>query len=483
MKRWLQVVIAIVAMLTWTRPTVAQLTADLAISKDDGQTSAVPGTPITYTITVGNAGPDDVIGATVTDTFSAALSAISWTCVASAGSTCTAAGSGDIGDIVDILNGGSATFTVSALIAAGATGTLGNTATVTEPVGVTDPIPGNNSATDSDILLEPATETPTDTPTDTPTSTPTDTPPDTPTDTPTETPTDTPVAAATDTPTDTPAAVATDTPTDTPAAVATDTPTDTPAAVATDTPTDTPAVAATDTPTDTPAAAATDTPTDTPAAAATDTPTDTPTATPTDTAGPPVDTPTNTPTPIPPTSTPIPATFTATPIPITSTSTFRRPLVQAQCLSGTVPVNCNAAGITFAKGKAKLRRMKQPKMVQNRVVGIVTIARVFPAQQQLEARAIADVAYGMDPDGDCPLANTQSIGTVFATGRLSCLPGGGAANCHGNLARSSLTPPECSDVNLTLENVSFEVYDLFAPGSPSSLIARDGTKIFGGPPQ
>ena len=46
----------------------------------------------------------------------------------------------------------SVTYTVTANISAGATGSLSNTATVTAPAGVTDPTPGNNSATDTDTL-------------------------------------------------------------------------------------------------------------------------------------------------------------------------------------------------------------------------------------------------------------------------------------------------------------------------------------------
>jgi uncharacterized repeat protein (TIGR01451 family) len=44
------------------------------------------------------------------------------------------------------------TYTASCTISAAATGTLSNTATVAAPAGVTDPTPGNDSATDSDTL-------------------------------------------------------------------------------------------------------------------------------------------------------------------------------------------------------------------------------------------------------------------------------------------------------------------------------------------
>ena len=39
------------------------------------------------------------------------------------------------------------TYTISATVAPGASGSLANTATVAVPVGVTDPVPGNNAST------------------------------------------------------------------------------------------------------------------------------------------------------------------------------------------------------------------------------------------------------------------------------------------------------------------------------------------------
>ena len=127
--------------------------ADLSITKTDGVATAVPGGSVTYTITASNAGPDPVVGATVADTFPAVLTG-TWTCVGAGGGTCTAAGSGNINDSVNLPAGGSVTYTVSATINASATGTLTNTATVTSAVN--DPVPANNSATDSDTLTPQA---------------------------------------------------------------------------------------------------------------------------------------------------------------------------------------------------------------------------------------------------------------------------------------------------------------------------------------
>ena len=125
--------------------------ADLSVTKTDGVTTAIPGQSVTYTITASNAGPSNAPGTTVADTFPAVLTA-TWTCVGAGGGTCTAAGSGNVSDTVNLPSGGSVTYTVSATISAAATGTLSNTATVSAPAGVTDPTPGNNSATDSDTL-------------------------------------------------------------------------------------------------------------------------------------------------------------------------------------------------------------------------------------------------------------------------------------------------------------------------------------------
>ncbi len=127
-----------------------------AITKTDGVATAVPGQGITYTITVTNNGPSNVTGATVSDTFPASLTNVSWTCSGGGGGTCTATGTGNISDTVNIPVGGTVTYTVTATVSASATGTLSNTATVTAPGGTTDPTPGNNSATDTDTLTPSA---------------------------------------------------------------------------------------------------------------------------------------------------------------------------------------------------------------------------------------------------------------------------------------------------------------------------------------
>jgi uncharacterized repeat protein (TIGR01451 family) len=128
------------------------LFADLTIAKTDGQATAVPGAPISYTITTTNAGPQAAPGSHVTDTLPATLTGATWTCSASAGSSCPASGSGNIDTPIDLAVGGIATFTLHATVSSTATGSLTNTASIAVPSGLADPVPVNNTATDTDTL-------------------------------------------------------------------------------------------------------------------------------------------------------------------------------------------------------------------------------------------------------------------------------------------------------------------------------------------
>ncbi|RPI34473.1 MAG: DUF11 domain-containing protein [Chloroflexota bacterium] len=121
--------------------------SDLQISIADGDAEAEPGRTIAYTIVITNAGPSDMTGAIISDTFSTQFTSVSWNCVATAGSVCvTASGTVKINATVNLIAGGKATFTAHAQISATATGSITNTARVTAPAGVTDPDLSNNIA-------------------------------------------------------------------------------------------------------------------------------------------------------------------------------------------------------------------------------------------------------------------------------------------------------------------------------------------------
>ena len=132
--------------------------ADLSVTKNDGQNQVYPGQQITYTITVANHGPMAVTGASVTDnvpTGTTGLSGVTWTCTATSGSSCAAAsGAGNtINTTVSLLNFGSAAITVTGTVGSATSGSLVNTATVATPAAVSDPNPGNNTATDTDARV------------------------------------------------------------------------------------------------------------------------------------------------------------------------------------------------------------------------------------------------------------------------------------------------------------------------------------------
>jgi hypothetical protein len=128
---------------------------DLAVFKTDNQITMTAGSLITYTIVVSNQGAIAAPGATVSDTLPAVITGATWTCAASAGSSCTASGAGDLSDTPTLLAGGSATYTVSGTVALTAVGTLTNTVTVSLPVGLTDSDTGNNTSVDTTDVLPP----------------------------------------------------------------------------------------------------------------------------------------------------------------------------------------------------------------------------------------------------------------------------------------------------------------------------------------
>lgn len=130
--------------------TVLDPEADLSVSKTNGVTAVTPGQSVTYTIVAANAGPSADASASVSDAFPAELSC-SWTSAAAGGATGnTTTGSGDIEETLSMPVGSSVTYTADCALAADATGTLSNTATVN--ASVVDPDSGNNSATDIDVV-------------------------------------------------------------------------------------------------------------------------------------------------------------------------------------------------------------------------------------------------------------------------------------------------------------------------------------------
>jgi O-antigen biosynthesis protein len=126
-------------------------TADLSVTVNDGVTSVVPGNIDTYTITVTNNGPATVTSLTLSDGIPAGLSNPVFS-PPSQGSYDPGSG---LWSGLSLTSGQSVSITLSGVINPNPTGTISNTVTVS-PIGVTDPVPGNNSSTDTDIIAAQA---------------------------------------------------------------------------------------------------------------------------------------------------------------------------------------------------------------------------------------------------------------------------------------------------------------------------------------
>jgi len=125
----------------------------------DGQGGIAPGSTVEYVIVVENLGPSDADEVRVVDQFPEEFEAVQWVCSPQQGSgaQCLAGGDGDVDTVASLPAGGRITIRASGTVAAGATGRLVNTATVSAS-GLTDPVPGNNSATDNDTVLSPSSD-------------------------------------------------------------------------------------------------------------------------------------------------------------------------------------------------------------------------------------------------------------------------------------------------------------------------------------
>lgn len=128
------------------------VTADLSITKTDFRTIYTPGSNShIYIVEAINNGPSAVTGATIIDNLPPEITSATWTVTYTGGGSGPASGTGDINALVNLPSGATARFVLDAHISPSATGNLINTATVTEPTGVTDPNTANNSATDIDV--------------------------------------------------------------------------------------------------------------------------------------------------------------------------------------------------------------------------------------------------------------------------------------------------------------------------------------------
>jgi uncharacterized repeat protein (TIGR01451 family) len=127
-------------------PVTISVSADLSVTKTAAPDPVTPGTNLTYTITVNNAGPSNAATVTLTDVLPANTTFVSLTSPAGWSCTTPAVGSGGtVTCTIASLPPGNAAFTLIVAISAGAGATITNTATISS--ATTDPTPSNNGGT------------------------------------------------------------------------------------------------------------------------------------------------------------------------------------------------------------------------------------------------------------------------------------------------------------------------------------------------
>jgi uncharacterized repeat protein (TIGR01451 family) len=133
--------------------TGVENTADVRIAKDGAPAQPGVGDPYTYTLQVNNDGPGDATDLVVTDQLPAKLAG---PVITAAGWNCNSPGTGGVLSCsrATLVNGGSSTITIDGTIAGPGGGTFQNDAAVS--TGSTDPNPGNNTASKTELATPAA---------------------------------------------------------------------------------------------------------------------------------------------------------------------------------------------------------------------------------------------------------------------------------------------------------------------------------------
>ena len=131
-----------------TEPTAVITRTDLAITKRDDVDPVTAGQLLTYTLTLTNNGPSDATGVRASDPLPAGTTFVSATTTHGTVSVANGVLTGAVGNLA---NNATEIVTVVVRVNSSTTTNLSNTATVTG--NETDPVPGNNSATEPTAVI------------------------------------------------------------------------------------------------------------------------------------------------------------------------------------------------------------------------------------------------------------------------------------------------------------------------------------------
>ena len=131
------------------------IATNVGVTVTDGISTVGAGATGTYTITVNNTGANAVFGVSLSAPLPTNVTTTGWTCTASGSSTCrTANGTSNVLGLVDIVAGGSVTFSVPYTLSTAATGTVAFVATATVPPMYDETVTNNNEATDTNVVAQ-----------------------------------------------------------------------------------------------------------------------------------------------------------------------------------------------------------------------------------------------------------------------------------------------------------------------------------------
>lgn len=130
--------------------------ADLQLLIDNGRTALSDGESTLYAIVVANAGPNAVVGAALSDPLPTSLIQGLWTCRPTLSTALCPQPDSNLGNLqvpIDLRVGQSLRFDVIAVVDGSVGALVSNRAQVQVPAGVTALVPGNDSATDEDVIV------------------------------------------------------------------------------------------------------------------------------------------------------------------------------------------------------------------------------------------------------------------------------------------------------------------------------------------